>query len=527
MKVYFGAKTDPGRRSNNEDSHTVIDVDRGDLNADGVILVADGMGGRNFGEAASSAAIDAVRDSLVDYLRANQPTAIPVTDALAAALRKANSRVYALSQADPSSQGMGTTLVAAVINGTKLNLAHVGDSRAYLFGVDGLEQITDDHSFVADQVRAGNISEDGAKKSRFRNVITRAVGIEPTVAPDLDQFDLSNANSLVVCTDGLTNAVSDEEIAHILSTAPTAQGAADQLVDAAVENGGKDNITVVVSRFGSNDPIRKGVVGKPAPRPAMDTVDDDDSMYLAVPAAKAKPKKTKTQKRPHGTMIAILGVVCVMAIGAASYFGSVLYGAGYVFTVSPPFVSKPVAPAPPAPTDLTNLAYAAPVKALDLPIQHDPMYVASNGSISVLTQKNQVVTLNPLGQIAQTTALSPVVAGYLHSKFSTEAQHTARDAKGDLYVANPQLKSIAKFDPSGRLLGQIATGKLHDTGAISVRDDGTVFVIDSDRLWSIQATPATEHKSVPAVTPHADKSIGSKALVSKKSNTPRVSGGGL
>ncbi len=181
MNVTAGAKTDPGQRPNNEDRYAIVDTRRRALRADGVLIIADGMGGRSFGEQAAATAVETVEETLAEMLDSRQEGEVVIGDALASALRKANARVYEMARADEDRKGMGTTCVAAVIEGEMLYVAHAGDSRAYLLRDGELTQLTDDHSYVAEQVRAGAITEEGARKSRFRNIITRAVGIDPAL----------------------------------------------------------------------------------------------------------------------------------------------------------------------------------------------------------------------------------------------------------------------------------------------------------------------------------------------------------
>src|SRR5579883_2413413 len=186
MKISAGARTDTGTRDNNEDSLAVLTNHKGDLRVDCVMIVADGMGGRAYGERASSAAVDSIHKTLKELLAVNAPEAPPVPDALATALRRANSLVYDLAENNPGRQPMGTTCTTAVIAEDKLYIAHVGDSRAYLLRDDILRPIPTDHSYVAEQIRAGHLSDHDARSSRFKNVITKAVGIEPTLQPDID-----------------------------------------------------------------------------------------------------------------------------------------------------------------------------------------------------------------------------------------------------------------------------------------------------------------------------------------------------
>ena len=182
--------SDPGPvRRNNEDNFASDDQLR-------LFIVADGMGGHSAGEVASRLAVDVI----VGFVRRSQedadlswpygiaPDLSYEGNCLRTAIHLANRRVFRAAERDDEYTGMGTTVVAALVGDHRLSVGHAGDSRAYLIRDGSLEQVTDDHSYVAEQVRAGVISEEGARKSRFRNVITRAVGIEPTITPDVVAF---------------------------------------------------------------------------------------------------------------------------------------------------------------------------------------------------------------------------------------------------------------------------------------------------------------------------------------------------
>src|SRR5262249_27758555 len=139
--------------------------------------------------------------------------------------------------------------VAVLVSGNVMSVAHVGDSRVYLFRNGELRQLTEDHSLVREQVRQGLMSPEQAERSELSNVILRALGAEPTVQADVDEVWVGAADQVLLCSDGLTRMVSDAEIARVLSTSPTAQGAADSLVELANEKGGEDNTTVIVARL--------------------------------------------------------------------------------------------------------------------------------------------------------------------------------------------------------------------------------------------------------------------------------------
>jgi serine/threonine protein phosphatase PrpC len=246
--------TDVGRRrEQNEDALLVDD----DLH---LYVVADGMGGHAGGGTASRLAVETVQRT-VRAARSRSPEAFasapPEESALPGVLRGAVEQacavIYAAAQADPELAGMGTTVTAVLLDGRSAFLAHVGDSRCYLVRGGRIQQISEDHSLVNEQVKAGAITADEAKHSRFKNIITRSVGFEREVQVDLIAFAIEASDGIIVCCDGLTNLVEDDEILRIVSEAPLAEAPA-RLVAIANGRGGDDNITVIVIRVGSSDP---------------------------------------------------------------------------------------------------------------------------------------------------------------------------------------------------------------------------------------------------------------------------------
>jgi serine/threonine protein phosphatase PrpC len=240
--VKLGAKTDLGRvRENNEDKFDFYEPeDPAVLATKGSFYaVADGMGGHSAGQIACELALKTV----IQAYYAN-----PSADAEASlrrAIEEANSLVYDTAQAISDRQGMGTTLTAAVVREDQLLIAQVGDSRAYLLRDGSLTQITDDHSWVAEQVRLGVMTADDAQTSPFRNIITRSVGTAQNVEADLTTRTLQVGDTLMLCSDGLTGHVDPPEIQAVLQeNSPSV--AAMRLVEAANRNGGRDNITVLI-----------------------------------------------------------------------------------------------------------------------------------------------------------------------------------------------------------------------------------------------------------------------------------------
>jgi len=234
--------TDVGRvRSHNEDYvDFYVPPDARQLERKGAIyLVADGMGGHQAGEVASQGAVELVIG------RYYSDTTHDVGTSLVRAFRAANKLIYDQAQADPAKAGMGTTLVAAVILGRKVYLANVGDSRAYLINKAGIVQITEDHSWVEEQVRAGLLTPEQAVHHPQRNLVTRALGTKPSVDVDLFEGELGRGDFLLMCSDGLTGRVEDQEITSLVAGHPLEE-AARLLVALANERGGNDNITVLL-----------------------------------------------------------------------------------------------------------------------------------------------------------------------------------------------------------------------------------------------------------------------------------------
>jgi protein phosphatase len=235
--VEQAGRTDVGRqRSANEDSLVVRPP---------LFAVADGMGGAKAGEVASAVAVDAVE--------AAEESSEPTEAQLASIVREANRRIYDLAVADESRRGMGTTLTLAKLHGDEVSLAHVGDSRAYRLRGGELEQLTHDHSLVAELERSGQITPEAAERHPQRSIITRALGPEPSVEVDTYTLAGRDGDVFLICSDGLTSMISDDEVASILRSAGSLDEAADELIRAANQSGGKDNITVILFRLGEDE----------------------------------------------------------------------------------------------------------------------------------------------------------------------------------------------------------------------------------------------------------------------------------
>ncbi len=249
MKIAARGLTDVGKKRDHNEDAFLIDEEIG------LFVVADGMGGHAGGGTASRLAVDAIRERL-RRIRDDDPGLLAdpgtladsrVCDALRGAVESACAAVYRAAQGDPSLSGMGTTVTATLVAGSLALVAHVGDSRCYLARGRNIYQVSEDHSLVNEQLKAGAITPDEARHSRFKNIITRSVGFEEQVQVDMMGLELEPGDHLIVCCDGLSNLVDDDEILEVVRGSPLDEAPA-RLVALANDRGGDDNITVIVVR---------------------------------------------------------------------------------------------------------------------------------------------------------------------------------------------------------------------------------------------------------------------------------------
>jgi serine/threonine protein phosphatase PrpC len=235
MKVRVGAATDIGQvRDGNEDSFLLQEP---------LYAVADGMGGHRGGEVASNLALETVKR----LFSAQEGD-------LTEQVEQANRAVFERSKSDREVQGMGTTLTAALVLDDRVRLAHVGDSRAYLYRGDRLHLLTEDHTLVHRMVQEGELTEEEAETHPHRSILTRALGVDGAIQVDEGMVKLEDGDRLLLCTDGLTGMLTDEEIASVLGGTRDPQEAVERLVRAANRAGGIDNITAVILDFSSDGP---------------------------------------------------------------------------------------------------------------------------------------------------------------------------------------------------------------------------------------------------------------------------------
>jgi serine/threonine protein phosphatase PrpC len=287
MKVSVGAATDIGQvREGNEDSYLIVEP---------LYAVADGMGGHRGGEVASSLALETVQ-GLFERREGS----------LAEQVAQANRAVFDRSQKDRKVSGMGTTLTAAQVDGNRVHLVHVGDSRAYLLRGGELRRITEDHTLVHRMVMEGEISEEEAETHPQRSILTRALGVDRNIQVDEGDLEVAPGDRLLLCTDGLTGMVPEGQIREILVETVDPQEAADKLVGGANRAGGIDNITAMILDF-ANDGGGPGATGETSMprqptmqrpiRPAAPPNRSDVTM-VGAPIPEPSPESMATTSRP-------------------------------------------------------------------------------------------------------------------------------------------------------------------------------------------------------------------------------------
>ena len=305
-------RTDAGRvRRRNEDSF-VLDPP--------IFAVADGMGGAQAGEVASRLAAAAFRE----YHDADR---LEPAERVEAIIQEANRRIYERARTDAEASGMGTTVTAAILTNGRVSIGHVGDSRAYRIRNGELDQLTEDHSLVADLMRSGRLTPEEADAHPQRSVITRALGTDSEVDVDKVTVDVEPGDVFLLCSDGLTTMVPEEEILRIAQEAGTLDEIARGLVRAANSGGGEDNITVVLFRVEGDEAIEETLVAEPPSDAAEETNELEDTLTDMAPVQKAEPVAAQPRprrRRSHwGRRIlwATLAVAFVALILGGALFG--------------------------------------------------------------------------------------------------------------------------------------------------------------------------------------------------------------
>jgi PPM family protein phosphatase len=311
--VEHAGLTDVGRQRHANEDSLLMDAP--------LFGVADGMGGAKAGEVASQIAVDAFKKVLDED--------VPPEKRLEAVAREANRRIYDMAKEDEAHRGMGTTLTVALVGEQEVAIAHVGDSRAYLLRDDRLEQLTHDHSLVAELERTGQLSPEAAEHHPQKSIITRALGPEPDVQVDTHTHPARPGDLYLLCSDGLTSMLSVDEVGASLRSSGSLQEAAEALVRAANQSGGKDNITVVLFRLGEAEAegapeveqtIAGGISAADVERASPQTTDHRSQTPTLEPLppepvrpAAVRPRRGRVRRIATGVLALLL--VCAAGFG--------------------------------------------------------------------------------------------------------------------------------------------------------------------------------------------------------------------
>lgn len=498
--LVYGYRSDVGRkREHNEDSCAALG--RADLAArlDGLFVVADGMGGMGGGDVASSLVVQSVTQTVHEALQQPISGRLNTGGILLDALDRANADVQARRTARPELRRMGTTCVAALVADNRLTLVNVGDSRAYLLREGRLAQLTEDHSLVWEEMRAGRLTPEEAKRSQFRNQILRGVGLAASVEADLFTQTLRPGDTVLLCSDGLTTEVEETEIARILATAPSPQDASDLLVAAALQGGGSDNITVIVLRYGAFTPLTAT---------EEESTDPDAEWRKAPPIPLEPPRAVRTSTPSHERPRPLVALLAVVALAEAVALGWLWQQAHHPPPALP--ITKPPAPTVRA-TD-APLTYGELHLIAKGPFRNDVLQILPNGDLLVATAKDTLVLLTPEGAqgpllrndgLHVATAAEPTPSSG-KQKATAGRLDIAVDASGNRYQLLPG-RGIDKFDAAGtQILAGLGKGAKKVKGLvaptrIAVDGSGNLYVLDDHQLKRFDAHP----KAAPTPAPGA------------------------
>ena len=542
-RLDVAALTDKGiKRAANEDAYGLFDLPG--MNA--AIVVADGMGGLQAGDIASEETITVMEETLRERLGANDSPG----DALTEAFVRANARVFAIAetvrkgaenaakQADadtPTAKRgdysktaplpksgtplMGATCVAALLQNETLTIAHAGDSRLYRLRAGSLESLTFDHSFVAESVRRGDISEAEARVSRFRNMITRAVGIDDSIKPEIRTETVQFGDTYLLCTDGLNTMIDDAEIAELLAQPVASSAVAASLVEAANRRGGSDNITVVVMRVldGSGAmpvaavPVTQtSAAERPAATPQTPRPVPANRPPIVDMETRSGNGRRSVGVSPFVAFLAFVGVIClgIGAIVAAAPEARTNMGRWLAPLPKP---SPPPAGKVPAALsgntlrikDYAHMEYKSPVAfgAQQFAVRGDILGYSPKAGIFFVKDTSGLLTyMDRSGAVKQATfgdalPIPPPIAGAV----PPSRLFTAVDLQGNLYISYSARKMIVKYNRDGTVLRKITGSERPE--ALTVDEDGNLYVIYDSQIKKLEAKPAAPKKPAAPPTP--------------------------
>lgn len=517
MTLTIGFKTHVGIvRKSNQDSFAVLR--RGDLSnrLDALLVLADGMGGIGGGDIASRIVAQTVPETIIEFLyeRASGSSGPDVEQMLRETFTRANHKVWTTRKFErPELKQMGTTCVTAIVNEDVLTVANLGDSRAYLLRAGKLRQLTDDHSEVWQEVTAGRMTREEAQNSRFRNRITRAIGLGPEVKTDVFRDTLQEGDIVLLCSDGLTAELRDSEIARIMASIADIQEVCDRLVEVALEHGGRDNVTVVGLRYGAFVPCTLPVTtdeDDTDPEQAWrrqdrsPLLDEEDEEEIAPAPRRPEPRPARPEPEPmarrsrretNTTNGMVIGLLILMTAVAAAE-GYLLYQSGY-FGPRKGSTDKPAAPLKPG-HDLHT--YGIPKLLTTKEVQDTCLIIDEHGNPIVASRNGNLIRVRPDGVVellgGTFPSLSPeATPAARRSGFAPPARPDfAADSSGNLFAIDVETKSIRIFSKSGTRVGSdIGRERLLGPVRIAVNAEDVLFVIDNHKLYRIDTTATTGH----------------------------------
>jgi len=513
VNLTIGFQSDKGlRRNKNEDSYAVLNRTQLSGKLDGLLVVADGMGGLRGGEVASRTVVETIPQVVIETLaqRNGSGTPLDVGTLLRDAIIRANGIIWRMRRFDksPDTRGMGTTCVAAIIQNETLTLANVGDSRAYLLRDGKLTQLTKDHSEVFEQVQAGMLTPAEANNSRFRNIVTRGVGLGQEVLPDITTHALQEGDTLLLCSDGLTTEVEDAQIEALLSREGEAQEVCTRLVSAALRHGGRDNVTIITMRYGTFVPTSQALPDWDEEEPDTDPDqewrtrplhDDEDEDEDEIPPFPSRPIPSRHRTPLFSGMaqlvIMLLALLCAVE-GVALFYA--LKGSRHVPVPTPTPQAPPVSPA-------LDLNYG-PVMPLDSQrtFQDEFLQVDPQGNALVVTLQGNLMKISPSGQetlLPGNVPSLPDTSPASKPNKAPAAKPAARpdlalDANGTLYYLDREAKCILIYNAKGtRINDRLGKGDLTAPTRIAVDNrTGSLYILDTHQLKRIAATPPDNSK---------------------------------
>jgi len=496
LSLQFGSITDVGkRRRSNQDRMAIVRGEALHGELDALIVIADGMGGTQGGEIASEMVVETVQEIVADYLadRGGDTAATDAPCLLREAIRESHRRVRLRQAEDVDLVAMGTTCVAAILDANTLTLANVGDSRAYLLREGVLRQVTADHSSVWEQVQAGAMTPEEARNSRFRNQITRAVGSSVNATPDIYTIELIEGDSVLLCSDGLSSEVAEAEIARLLAGVEDPQAACENLLDAALTAGGRDNVTMIALRYGRFAPIAlpsTDVLSDLHPRRAPRIGADPIEARAESAEHDPDPLAAMPRRRRHSNSPALMALLLLLTLVAAceGYFLAHVYGALVRARRSAPkIVTVPAA----RPTD-SDLSYGQPAPLTAKLVRNAPFAADVDGGVLAATTDGNLVRIDKQGIVTRLPDQPKREAGRSAPKPEPAQREPllATDASGNRYLVNPGERAVSKYDPDGVLVtDSIGRGGLTGPSALAVDYSGNLYVVDKHRVMRIVASP--------------------------------------